>query len=38
MASKPLAGGLDEMKFEYDVIEPMIEIGMEDADTVVKTT
>ena len=38
MASKPLAGGIDEMRFEYEVIEPMIEIGMGDADTVVKTT
>ncbi len=38
MASKPLADIFNEIRFEYEVIEPMIEIGMGDADTVVKTT
>jgi predicted acylesterase/phospholipase RssA len=38
MASKPLASGLEEMDFSYAVLNPMIEIGMEDAAVMVNST
>jgi hypothetical protein len=30
-SSKPLSGGLDEMKFDPEIMGPMVEIGKEDA-------
>lgn len=38
MASKPLAHGLDELTFTPEIIWPMIDIGKEDAYTMVTTT
>jgi len=38
MASKPLDSALELLTFTPEVIEPMIQIGMGDAETIVKTT
>jgi len=38
MASKPLASGLDLLTFTPEIIDPMIQIGLDDATTMVTTT
>lgn len=38
MASKPLDSALELLTFTPEVIEPMIQTGMEDAQTIVTTT
>jgi hypothetical protein len=38
MASKPLAPVQDLLSFTPEIIQPMIDIGKGDADTIVKTT
>lgn len=38
MASKPLASGLDEMNFSPEIIDPMIQIGMDDAAAMINNT
>ncbi len=38
MASKPLAPVQDLLLFTPEIIQPMIDIGKGDADTIVKTT
>ena len=38
MASKPLSFGFQELEFTPEIIWPMIDIGKEDAQTIVTTT
>ena len=38
MPSQPLTSGLQEIDFSYDVIEPMIQIGMDDAAIMINST
>ena len=38
MASKPLASAMNQLEFSYEVLEPMIQIGMDDAARVIGTT
>ena len=38
MASKPLSQGIEELEFIPEIIDPMIQIGMDDALTIVTTT
>lgn len=38
MASKPLATGIEELDFSPEVIEPMIQIGLDDAAIMINST
>jgi hypothetical protein len=38
MASKPLSSALDLLTFTPEIIDPMIQIGLDDATSIVTTT